>query len=236
MKKPLLISIVFVLVVVSLAATAWTYFLKKSNETNSVPGGNEMAGLSASEAPPPNEGEIVQVPCKSESKLAAGEWLIGKPGAYIKVLPNGRLTQVTGEELANIRTAFNPIQGDTEILIQMECAEDLEEGAGATTWFLSSVKPEQFFSTKKGVKVRTQLTDDEKTFFVTQINTACVDQGDFPETEKPPCTRPTPVAITDLNENGQREYWFTEPYMWDNGIGVIEEPQNRILTACPGCD
>jgi hypothetical protein len=55
-------------------------------------------------------------------------------------------------------------------------------------------------------------TSDDTTEFYHHIK-ACEVQGvDWLEGQEPPCTRPTVLAITDINKNGKPEYWATEPY------------------------
>jgi len=73
---------------------------------------------------------------------------------------------------------------------------------------------------------------DQKHF--RQLDSSCVDQGDYPEGKAPPCTRPRLLAVTDINADGKPEYWATEPYKWDTGLTVWEDGK-RILQVCVGC-
>ena len=71
-----------------------------------------------------------------------------------------------------------------------------------------------------------------------KLNTLCVNQGDYPEGEEPPCTKPTLLAITDINKNNKPEFWATEPYMWDDGLSVWEydgKELGKIFEVCVGC-
>ena len=71
-----------------------------------------------------------------------------------------------------------------------------------------------------------------------QLNTTCVDQGDYDEHEKPPCSKPQLLAVTDINKDGKSEFWATEPYTWDTGLTVWEHNNSvitPILQVCPGC-
>ncbi len=82
-----------------------------------------------------------------------------------------------------------------------------------------------------------QPSPSETAYFAVHRN-ICVDQGDYPPARKPPCSRPTLVAVSDLNQNGEKEYWATEPYTWDTGITVwklTESGLARLKTACSGC-
>ena len=66
----------------------------------------------------------------------------------------------------------------------------------------------------------------------------CVDQGDYEPTEKPACSRPLLLAVSDLNRDGAKEYWATEPYIWDTGITVWQHAETgltAILAVCTGC-
>jgi hypothetical protein len=70
-----------------------------------------------------------------------------------------------------------------------------------------------------------------------RLNTSCVQQGDYPEGQAPPCVRPKLLAVSDINKNGRPEYWATEPYLWDTELTVWEN--NGVLTpllqVCVGC-
>jgi hypothetical protein len=66
----------------------------------------------------------------------------------------------------------------------------------------------------------------------------CVDQGDYEPSNKPPCTRPMLLAISDLDRDGAKEYWSTQPYLWDTGIAVWQRTEaglNHIMEVCAGC-
>ena len=76
-------------------------------------------------------------------------------------------------------------------------------------------------------------TSAERTHFE-RVVSDCVQQGDLPNT---PCVRPTLLAITDLDKNGELEYWATDPYMWDTGLTVWKGKSalTRFLAVCVGC-
>jgi len=83
---------------------------------------------------------------------------------------------------------------------------------------------------------RSPTPKDTETFY--QFNKECITQGDYPEGQEPPCTRPELLAITDINGNGSPEYWATEPYMWDTGLTVWEKENDTLaplLEVCVGC-
>lgn len=236
LPRSLLLGFVLIFIVALLAIASWRHFLKGQEPVEKLAAGTEINELSHSEAEPPNDGEIVAVPCESKTKMSEAEFMVGKPGAFLKILPNGEMKQTSGEELAHVRIAFDPTANDAEFPVKVECAEDVEEADGAVTWYVSTLKTDQFFSTRKQIAIQTKITAQDQTFFETNLNASCVVQSDGDEHAAPrPCVRPKVTGITDLNANGKREFWFNEPYKWDVGVGVIEEPNKRILSACPGC-
>lgn len=71
-----------------------------------------------------------------------------------------------------------------------------------------------------------------------KLNTSCVNQGDYSSKEKPPCTKPKLIAVSDIDKNGKSEYWFMTPYMWDEGIIIFEENDEKLpglLSDCSDC-
>lgn len=80
-------------------------------------------------------------------------------------------------------------------------------------------------------------TKEEREMFY-RLNTSCVQQGDPPAGQVPPCVRPTILAVSEINKNGKIEYWATEPYLWDTGITVWENNNGtlvQLLQVCVGC-
>jgi len=70
-----------------------------------------------------------------------------------------------------------------------------------------------------------------------RLNTACVEQGDYPDGQTPPCSRPELLAVSDIDKDGKPEYWATEPYRWDTGLTVWENSGTLtpLLQVCVGC-
>ena len=246
-RKSLIFSLLG-LIAFGLLAAAVTYFGSHPHQLSPAEtaamvaktdvSGGEMAALTSSEPKPPNEGEIVATPCKAGARLAQGEFIVGRPGAFLVVRANGLLKQTTGEELIGMTNAFDPAHADLPLELKVECAEDTEQtDSTEPILYVSNLKGDQFFSTVKGIEVQTSISADEQKFFETQIDTRCLkssgEESAGPHTST--CVHPELFAISDLNRNGKKEYWFNEPLDWDTGIGVIEEPNDRILTACPGC-
>jgi len=80
-------------------------------------------------------------------------------------------------------------------------------------------------------------TKEEREIFY-RLNTTCVQQGDPPAGQVPPCVRPTILAVSEINKNGKIEFWATEPYSWDTGITVWENNNGtlvQLLKVCVGC-
>lgn len=76
---------------------------------------------------------------------------------------------------------------------------------------------------------------DRQDFY--RFNTTCIQQGDYPAGQEPPCVRPILLTITDINKNDKPEYWATEPYIWDTGLTVWENTGTliKLLEVCVGC-
>ncbi len=81
----------------------------------------------------------------------------------------------------------------------------------------------------------TPSPEDNAEFY--RLNTSCVQQGDHPESQPPPCVRPKLLAVSDINKNGSPEYWATEPYLWGTGLTVWENngALHPLLQVCVGC-
>jgi hypothetical protein len=165
----------------------------------------------------------VSTECLATTQLSEGEFIVGRPGVYLKVGVDGALTQATGEELSRVRRVFGLNADDEEIALTMECGSNVE--TGEASWFTSSVPMERLFSTRAGTRMQLEITEGDQRQFQESIQLSC------PE----PCEPAKLIAISDLNDNGKKEYWFLEPETYDMGVGVIEEPDQRILSVCPGC-
>lgn len=73
------------------------------------------------------------------------------------------------------------------------------------------------------------------------LKTACTDQGEYPFDIKVPCTQWKLLATSDLNSNGQTEFWFSVPYTWDTGFAIGELSEsgthlNILSSKCLNCD
>ena len=92
------------------------------------------------------------------------------------------------------------------------------------------------------------LTSSQKLEFFTSIPKAakdtfdilkgpCVRQGDeVPEK----CVFKELIAVSDLNKNGRFEFWFKQPYLWDDAVSVAELSEDSkklisITTDCSDC-
>jgi len=83
---------------------------------------------------------------------------------------------------------------------------------------------------------RAPTKEEQEGFY--RLNTSCVQQGDYPAGQAPPCVRPTLLVVSEINKNGKLEYWATEPYLWDTGLTVWEINTGKLiqlLQICVGC-
>jgi len=107
--------------------------------------------------------------------------------------------------------------------------------------YFASIKNNQYprwtlFTSKPTNKFRTPSEDETNLFY--KLNQTCVDQGDYPTGQEPSCTKPTLLAITDINKDSKLEFWATEPYKWDDGLTIWEYNGKgliRIFAVCVGC-
>ena len=85
-------------------------------------------------------------------------------------------------------------------------------------------------------QLREPSSDD--TAYFRARNTTCVVQGDYDPGTEPPCTPPRLLAVSDLDGDGLREFWATEPYMWDTGLSLWKEAPEGLESwhsLCVGC-
>lgn len=79
---------------------------------------------------------------------------------------------------------------------------------------------------------------DEEAERLQKYRPRCIRQGDFPEDKQPPCAQAKLLAVSDLDGDGDLEFWHSAPYTWDTGLSVIEESEQEpelLVSACPGC-
>ena len=66
----------------------------------------------------------------------------------------------------------------------------------------------------------TEPTSKHNSLFY-KLNTSCVElDGVYIDEPKPECRRPQVMAISDVNNDGNTEYWATQPYIWDDGVTI----------------
>jgi hypothetical protein len=109
------------------------------------------------------------------------------------------------------------------------CTYSGEVAAGLATWTLLSSRP---------LPGGFHSPSPSDTSHFTKHRGECVDQGDYEPSKRPPCTRPKLLVVSDVDRDGRKEYWATEPYTWDTGITVWERSEDglvEILSTCPGC-
>lgn len=71
---------------------------------------------------------------------------------------------------------------------------------------------------------------DEQKFY--EIDHSCVHQGEHPIDQMPPCKKPELIAVSDLNQNGKKEYWHTVPTTYRDGFAFseINESQRSLIS------
>ena len=92
------------------------------------------------------------------------------------------------------------------------------------------------FTSKPDKRFKIPGKEESKLFY--RLNTTCVHQGDYPRGKEPSCTKPTLLAITDIDKDNKPEFWATEPYTWDDGLSIWEyndNSLNKIFEVCIGC-
>lgn len=50
--------------------------------------------------------------------------------------------------------------------------------------------------------------------------------------------RPELIAVSDSDADGNPEFWYSDPYTWDTGLGVLEVVDDNavpVLAVCPAC-
>jgi len=176
--------------------------------------------------------------------LSPGEILVGyalEDVVYPLILVKGKeLKEASGQEM-RVLASLIEIPTDRSRKIQFE-SYFTEMGAGECVAFgkLSQkvAKPTLFSSAAALINSDVQPAI-QKRFY--ELNTDCVNQGDWPPGKEPPCSKPQLIATSDLNGNGRLEYWYTDPYSWETGFAVSEVDSSgkkltHIVKKCPGCD
>jgi hypothetical protein len=75
------------------------------------------------------------------------------------------------------------------------------------------------FSNTQTSGLQAPKASDVENFY--KLNTTCINSGGvYLYTEEPPCRKPKLLAVSDIDNNKQIEYWATEPYKWDDGLTV----------------
>lgn len=71
------------------------------------------------------------------------------------------------------------------------------------------------------------------------IKPECRQFADYDEKNPPPCRRSEILAVSDINRNGEKEFWATEHYAWDTGLTIWEDRGENLpvplLRLCVGC-
>jgi hypothetical protein len=181
-----------------------------------------------------------------KDEILVGYALPRKDNAMVSIAPlivikQGQFKKTDGSEVKRIRQ-FTSMMDLKSYPVISEVSWS-EMSGEACLWYAdiqgrSIASPTLFTTSRIEINIK---PDSENIAAFYRLNKTCVDQGDFPENQKPPCTKPDLIAISDLNGNKKAEYWFTTPYMWDTGFSIAEESLDGksltpIIEACPGCD
>ena len=71
------------------------------------------------------------------------------------------------------------------------------------------------------------------------IKPECRQFADYDEKNPPPCRTSEILAVSDINHNGEAEFWATAHYAWDTGLTIWEDRGELLpvplLTLCVGC-
>ncbi len=128
-----------------------------------------------------------------------------------------------------VPTALRQVSSYLDRLGEDHCVFHAEPKADLALWTLLSDRslPEIF-----------HYPDASETAYFAEHHNICIDQGDYEPSKKPSCTRARLLAVSELNQDGEKEYWATEPYMWDTGITVWKRTETGltpIKKVCSGC-
>ena len=95
-------------------------------------------------------------------------------------------------------------------------------------WRIWSTKP---------LKSLRQPTASQRAAF-RSLRPDCVHQGDAPPGEVL-CTYLELLAVSDVDADGDLEYWHSAPYRWDTGLTILERAGDArvevVVAVCPGC-
>jgi hypothetical protein len=118
-----------------------------------------------------------------------------------------------------------------------------ELGTDRCIWFgkLEGAKPKELELYSFPRATLNTAIDSQTSALFYSINKTCVNQGDPLPGQEPPCTKPILKATSDLNGNGRKEFWYSEPYTWDTGFVVAELDDSgkvlkKIIDKCLDCD
>ena len=108
-----------------------------------------------------------------------------------------------------------------------DCAHTANVSPQMPRWTLLTSAPSE--------SLREPTQEERGTF--ERFDFECIPQGDV-EPGNDECSEPQLLAVSDIDNNGEVEYWATQPYTWDTGIGVWTTRAGTltpVLKACPGC-
>jgi len=158
----------------------------------------------------------------------------------VAVIENGFIKETPGSSIKEGQK-FWLAGSQNEIITLTNVNGFLDQMGDAHCVYFASISGKQFpqgtlFTSRPETGFRKPTKGESELFY--KLNTTCVNQGDYPTGKQPPCTRPTLLAITDVNNDKKLEFWATQPYMWDDGLSVWEYDKDqliKIFEVCVGC-
>jgi hypothetical protein len=192
------------------------------------------------EARPETTALILWVGAARMTSQGQGAHVLG-PVRAIARLRRGKLEPSAGENLREGMRVWNVLERSDSALALYSVTSLLDRAGEDHCVYAADVRPGQ----PKGSLLATaplpgafRAPSAEDRAFFQSHDSGCVPPGDFEPADKPPCTRGELLAVSDLDGDGVREYWATQPTTWDTGISVWQRTSQGleiVLEACPGC-
>ena len=155
-------------------------------------------------------------------------------------IAGSRISKTTGETIKNGQ-AYWPVL-DTAHPVELSNVNAARDRLGKDHWVYhgtiddNGLKSFTLLSSKP-VNEFHEPSSDEISLF-NELDTEC-EQGTRNDSNySPPCTKGMLLAVSDIDKNGNPEYWATESYTWDTGLTVYEIEDNTLeplLRVCVGC-
>jgi hypothetical protein len=205
-----------------------------------VAGSQLAAECPLAEARPETTALILWVGAARMTSQGQGAHVLGPVRALAR-LRRGKLEPTDGENLREGMRVWNVLDRSDSALGLSSVSSLLDRAGEDHCVYAAEVRPGQprgtLLATAPLPGVFRAPSAEDRAFFQSH-DSGCVDQGDFEPADKPPCTRGELLAVSDVDANGELEYWATQPTTWDTGISVWRRTSmglEAVLEACPGC-